>query len=143
MPEVKLQTQETEETYFYELLTERGLEDAERVLQEPFSCLVKKMPEVETQETPETVETKETEETQETEETNFYELLTERGIDDAERVLQEPFSSLVKQMPEVKLETVETKETVETQETEETKESEETMETEKTKEVEETEETYS
>ena len=65
MPEVKLQTQETEETNFYELLTERGLEDAERVLQEPFSCLVKKMPEVEL----ETVETKETEESNEAEET--------------------------------------------------------------------------
>ena len=66
MPEVKLQTQETEETYFYELLTERGLEDAERVLQEPFSCLVKKMPEVEL----ETVETQETEETKETQQTS-------------------------------------------------------------------------
>ena len=126
MPEVELETQETEETNFYQLLSERGLDDAERVLQEPFSCLVKKMPEVETQETPETVETKETEETQETEETNFYELLTERGIDDAERVLQEPFSCLVKNMPDVELKT---EETLETQETMETKVSEENEET--------------
>ena len=74
MPEVKLETQETEETKFYELLTERGLEDHEKVLPEPFSCLVKKMPELklETVETQETVETKETEETKYTEETYFY-----------------------------------------------------------------------
>ena len=116
MPE--LETQETEETNFYELLTERGLDNAERVLQEPFSCLVKKMPEVEL----ETLEAIETGETQETEETNFYDLLTERGLDDAERVLQEPFSSLVKKMPEVELET---EETIETQETKETEENEE------------------
>ena len=64
MPEVKLETQETEETKFYELLTERGLDVVERVVQDPFSCLVKKMPEVEL----ETVETQETEETKETEE---------------------------------------------------------------------------
>ena len=69
MPEVELETQETEEINFYELLNERGLDDAERVLQEPFSCFVKKMPELEL----ETVETKETEieETMETEETYF------------------------------------------------------------------------
>ena len=63
--------------------------------------------------------------TQETEETNFYELLTERGLDDAERVLQEPFSSLVKKMPEVELETKETKETDDTKEAKEAKETEE------------------
>ena len=67
MPEVELETQETEEINFYELLNERGLDDAKRVLQEPFSCLVKKMPEVEL-ETQEAVETQETEETKETEE---------------------------------------------------------------------------
>ena len=67
MPEVELETQETEEINFYELLNERGLEDAEKVLQEPFSCLVKKMPDVEL-ETQEAVETQETEETKETEE---------------------------------------------------------------------------
>ena len=65
---MKLQTQETEETKFYELLTERGLDDAEKVLQEPFSCLVKKLPEGEL-ETQEPVETKENDETMETEET--------------------------------------------------------------------------
>ena len=97
------------------------LDDAEEVLQE-------KMPEEEFK-------------TQDTEETNFYELLSAKGLDDAERVLQEPFSCLVKKMPEVELETVETEETVENQETEETKEREETIETEKTKEVEETKET--
>ena len=61
MPEVELETQETMETNFYELLSERGLDDAERVLQEPFSCLVKKMPEVvlKTQESKETEETDE------------------------------------------------------------------------------------
>ena len=98
---MKLQTQEIEKTNFYELLSEKGLNDAERVLQEPFSCFVKKMPEVEL----------ETEETKETEETNFYKLLTERGLDDAERVVQDPFSRLVKKMPDVVIETQESKET--------------------------------
>ena len=64
---MELETQETEETNFYELLNERGLEDAEKVLQEPFLCLVKKMPEVEI----ETLGTKEIEESKETEETYF------------------------------------------------------------------------
>ena len=31
MPEVKLETQETEDTKFYELLSERGLDNAEKV----------------------------------------------------------------------------------------------------------------
>ena len=67
MPEEELKTQETEETNFYQLLSERGFEDAERVLHEPFSCLVKKMSEVEL-ETEETIETQETKETEENEE---------------------------------------------------------------------------
>ena len=58
MPEVKLQTQETEETNFYELLSERGLE-------------LETVETQDTSETKETEETKEIEETMETEETYF------------------------------------------------------------------------
>ena len=75
-----------------------------------------------------------------------HELLSERGLDDAEEVLQRPFSSLVKNMPEVELEIVATKDTEETNEAEETIETEETKETQETKETEESEEneeTYS